>query len=407
MPRKRERKASPKSSAKKQKVVHREQHEIDCDAVQEVLREYLEVDSHLGGLIADGVAQAFQQYKSERHEFFGQVVDLASEALQFITQDAETKKAAAQDMTDNAENIRLGYETKLEQTQKTLEKNEEILAQKEQVKVQHEEANDAAKENLDTKQDALDECIAALGRLEKALADAERKNSDYVTVRDSPAENAKELKKDIDSAVSLFKKMGMETSLLVAAPKALSRQVDERGAFDKTVIAEVNSQIEEFLRKQKSTISDSAAERQVAETAVAHADTVFKNTTAVLEKTTEEIENVECEIEGLKSESKTLAKNIKDHGKNLAKNEANHGRLGELLELLQETRTKFESLCERDVPVEPEAPEAEASEPEAKDDQTKMNRQSPSMSGSAPTEPTSPREAAEADAGQVDHGDEW
>eukprot|EP00397_Hematodinium_sp_SG-2012_P008517 GEMP01008579.1.p1 GENE.GEMP01008579.1~~GEMP01008579.1.p1 ORF type:complete len:408 (+),score=109.81 GEMP01008579.1:94-1317(+) len=356
------------SAAKKQKVdkkvERREQHEIDSDAVQSVLREYCLEDEHIKEMLVNGCAYGFNQYKSERHDFYGQVINMVGQTLQGLIKGTEDKKAETQHIIDNADNIKEGYTSKLGQIEKILEENETLLESKEQLKSQQEDTNNTAETDLDEKKDNLEECASTLEEMESDFADAESKKASYEKVRDEPSSNPKALKKEIQGPVPLFKKMEMEESLLVALPSVLNKKPEDRGAFDKSVITAANELIGNYLRKIHAEIGGKRTEKQEMTTIVENAKTVFDQTTAALSKSNDEIENIECEIEGLKSQIKSLHKSGKEHAKNMSKNKDLHEEHEAHLSLLQDTFSKFYSLRDREViadeavePVEPPAAE--------------------------------------------------
>jgi len=187
-------------------------------------------------------------------------------------------------------------------------------------------------------------------KVENQLKDSEQKKQSFEDAKVKGEMNQKDLKKMMSYLTPFLKKVGMEDALLAGLPVSLNKADDARSRFDNVIISEVSERMQLFIKKQTDEINQKKEESSAPHSEFEQAERVFDHASACLVQTKEEIDALEKEIQEASRSVKSKDKEKKNHKKHMQDNEDLHDENMKRVTLLNETRAKFESFCNRENP---------------------------------------------------------
>lgn len=340
-------------------------HQVDpleqmCSAISASVMEATHVTCSAREMLSSAVPHSLAVFKSERHIYQEEMVGMIEDALVGIESDIKQKISDADVKLVRRDEEQVARAANLEGAKIGLEKSQSNLAQTEKVHAENmhnlSKAEQAVREVATAESERLLERDAIQHKKEQM--EAVEKDC-LIPLKEGSVETQPQIKKKINSLVSMGKSMQLDGSLLLAFPGVLAKVPTERGNFDVVILQQLEEvfskrliEIEEQLESLLPALGEHEAAVQAAKDLLTQAHEKCKASEESVKSSS--ARNLECEeilrsaeqaIQSLESEFEAIVVTRNDALEQLAAFQSSS--LSALRELKE--RTKEDINCKNEV----------------------------------------------------------
>jgi len=271
-------------------------------------------NAQISSLILNMLRPSLGDLVENRHAFQVRAIDMIEECLENVTASLKKVTESKQEIISSADTVKGKLDEEVEVLQKSIEQKQSEIDEKTTVLESDENVLSTVKSEKSTAESEYETMKKAWGKDQDSLKVVQEgfENLFKAMVNEAPAQT-KQGKKSLAELSNLMKKVNCDISLVQAVPSALQKEPDNRGAFDKMCITQLEQDFTTFIANLEKVLGE-FEEKDATSTKLIQ-ECVEKEEVAAtkVSETSTALSGLKVELKTLKANKKSKEREIQDH----------------------------------------------------------------------------------------------